>query len=94
MSTYLSVYLSIATGILLLVLLAGLLRVMRGPTQADRMLAAQLFGTVGVAVLMLLAVLQEQPALLNAALVLALLAPLMLIAFVKSAAKKSTASDR
>ena len=94
MSTYLSVYLSIATGILLLVLLAGLLRVMRGPTQADRMLAAQLFGTVGVAILMLLAVLQEQPALLNAALVLALLAPLMLIAFVKSAAKKSTASDQ
>ena len=78
----------------MLVLLAGLLRVMRGPTQADRMLAAQLFGTVGVAVLMLLAVLQEQPALLNAALVLALLAPLMLIAFVKSAAKKSTASDQ
>ena len=90
MSTYLTLYLSIITGILLLILLLGLLRVMRGPTNADRMLAAQLFGTVGVAVLMLLAVLQQQMALLNTALVLALLAPLTLIAFVRLAGRKST----
>lgn len=34
---------------------AGLVRIARGPTPADRMLAAQLFGTTGVAVLLLLA---------------------------------------
>lgn len=84
-----SMYLTLITGLLLLTLLAGLGRVMRGPTAADRMLAAQLFGTVGVAVLMLLAIVQQQAALLNVALVLALLAPLTLITFVKLAGKRS-----
>lgn len=78
-----STYLTFIAALLLLALLAGLGRVMRGPTAADRMLAAQLFGTAGVAVLLLLAVAQNQAALLNAALVLALLAPLTLICFVR-----------
>ncbi len=84
-----SVYLTLVAGLLLIALLAGLGRVIRGPTAADRMLAAQLFGTAGVALLMLLAIAQQQAALLNAALVLALLAPLTLITFVKLAGKKS-----
>jgi len=37
---------------LLLNLVAGMWRVLRGPTAADRMLAAQLFGTTSVAVLL------------------------------------------
>ena len=40
---------------LLLNLGAGMWRVLRGPTAADRMLAAQLFGTTAVAMLLLLA---------------------------------------
>ena len=40
---------------LLLTLLAGLWRILQGPTPADRMLAAQLFGTTAVACLLLLA---------------------------------------
>jgi len=40
---------------LLLNLGAGMWRVLRGPTPADRMLAAQLFGTTTVAILLLLA---------------------------------------
>ncbi len=36
-------------------LVAGMWRVLRGPTSADRMLAAQFFGTTSVAVLLLLA---------------------------------------
>jgi multicomponent Na+:H+ antiporter subunit F len=39
---------------LLLILGAGMWRVLRGPTAADRMLAAQLFGTTAVAILLLL----------------------------------------
>ncbi len=81
-------YLAIIAGLLVLILLAGLGRILLGPTPADRMLAAQLFGTAGVAVLILLAVVQEQPALINAALVLALLAPLTLIEFVRLAGGK------
>jgi multicomponent Na+:H+ antiporter subunit F len=88
MSSYLTLYLNIVTGLLLVILLAGLVRVMRGPTIADRMLVSQLFGTAGVAILMLLATVQQQTALLNTALVLALLAPLTMIAFVTLAGKK------
>lgn len=80
-------YLIILSGILLIILLIGLYAIISGPSQTDKMLACQLFGTVGVAILMLLAVVQEQHSLLNTALILALLAPLTLIAFVKLAEK-------
>ncbi len=63
-------------------LAAGLLRVWRGPGIADRMLAAQLFGTTGVALLLVLAEVQAAPALRDVALVLALLALLAVLAFV------------
>jgi multicomponent Na+:H+ antiporter subunit F len=68
---------------LLLTLAAGLVRVVRGPTPADSMLAAQLFGTTGVAILLLLAEALASPALRDAALVLALLAVLATVAFVR-----------
>jgi multicomponent Na+:H+ antiporter subunit F len=70
-------------GFLLLNLAAGLWRVMRGPTAADRMLAAQLFGTTAVAVLLLLAEGMGQPALRDIALVFALLAAVAAVAFVQ-----------
>ena len=63
-----------ASVVLLLTLGAGLLRALRGPSLADRMLAVQLLGTGGVALLLLLSALLQTPALLEVALVLALLA--------------------
>jgi multicomponent Na+:H+ antiporter subunit F len=68
---------------LLLNLLLGLVRVLRGPTAEDRMLAAQLFGTVGVAVLLVLGEAEGTPALRDVALVLAVLAPVAAVAFVE-----------
>ena len=68
---------------LLLNLAAGLWRVMRGPTAADRMLAAQLFGTTAVAVLLLLAEAMGQPFLRDVALVFAMLAAVAAVAFVQ-----------
>ena len=68
---------------LLLNLAAGLWRVMRGPTAADRMLAAQLFGTTAVAVLLLLAEGMGDAALRDIALVFALLAAVAAVAFVQ-----------
>lgn len=68
---------------LLLNLAAGLWRVMRGPTAADRMLAAQLFGTTAVAVLLLLAEAMSEPSLRDIALVFALLAAVAAVAFVQ-----------
>ncbi|MDY6980036.1 monovalent cation/H+ antiporter complex subunit F [Thiohalophilus sp.] len=79
---------------LLLNLLAGLWRIMRGPTGADRMLAAQLFGTTTVAMLVVMAQLQEQASLRNVALVIALLAAVTAVAFVRRAwPEKETSAD-
>jgi multicomponent Na+:H+ antiporter subunit F len=74
------------TGVALFLVLnvaAGLLRVVRGPTQADRMVAAQLFGTSGVAILVLLAEAGGEAALRDTALVFAILAVVVSVAFVK-----------
>ena len=57
----------------------------RGPTPADRMLVALLFGTGGTAILALLALSGGGTALLDAALVLALLAVISGIAFARRA---------
>lgn len=72
----------VATG-LLASLGAALLRVWRGPGRVDRMMGAQLAGTSGVAVLMLLAPV-EGWAVLDVALILALFAALAAVGFVKA----------
>jgi multicomponent Na+:H+ antiporter subunit F len=68
---------------LLLNLGAGMWRVLRGPTAADRMLAAQLFGTTAVAIQLLLAEATGGAALRDVALVIALLAAVTAVAFVR-----------
>ncbi len=73
-------------GVSLVVLLSvagGFLRVVRGPTAADRMSAALLFGTGGVAVLLLLAEGMGAPALKDVALVFVVLATVTSVAFVR-----------
>lgn len=68
----------------LLASLGGALwRCWHGPAQADRMMAAQLVGTGGVAFLIVLAALQDW-ALLVVAMALALLAALAAVGFVKA----------
>jgi multicomponent Na+:H+ antiporter subunit F len=63
----------------------GLVRILRGPGNADRMMAAQLVGTGGIAVL-LLAAGAGLPAAADVALTLSLLAAFAVVAFVKSGA--------
>lgn len=79
--------------ILLLSVLAGLVRVARGPTLADRILVAQLFGTTGVAVLLLLAADPGMSALRNVALTFAVLAPITVVAFVGQVAGRPPGDD-
>lgn len=76
---------------LLVNLLAALLRAARGPTAADRMLAALLFGTTGVGVLLLLAHAGDGVAmpLVDTALVLALLAAIAGVAFARRGWKQA-----
>ncbi|MDM7955790.1 monovalent cation/H+ antiporter complex subunit F [Blastomonas sp.] len=75
-------FLAFAT-LLLLSLAGALWRIWRGPEPADRMMAAQLVGTGGVGVVLLLAAASDWQ-MLDVALVLALLAAFAAIAFVKA----------
>lgn len=79
-----TLYLALAL-FLLLNLVAGMWRILRGPTAADRMLAAQLFGTTAVAILLLLVQATGNAALRDVALVFALLAAVTAVAFVRRA---------
>lgn len=66
-------------------LVIALIAAARGPTPADRMLMAMLFGTTGTAILVLLGTVGGGTALVDVALVLALLAAIGGIAFAKRA---------
>lgn len=67
---------------LLLNLLAGFWRIYAGPTAADRMLSALLFGSTTVALLLLLAAWLDRPGLDVAALIFVMLAAVISIAYV------------
>ncbi len=68
-------------------LAVSFLRILAGPTRADRMMGAQLVGTGGVAILVLLFVAEGEAAILDVALLLALLAAFAAVAFVKSVSR-------
>lgn len=80
--TSMQTLLPLAILFLLLNLGAGLARVARGPSAADRMLAALLFGSTTVAVLLLLAEWMQLPALRDVALLFVLLAAIISVAFI------------
>lgn len=73
-----------AAALIVAITAIGLFRVLSGPTKADRMMAAQLLGSGGVAAL-LLAEARGARGAVDVALVLALLAAFSGIAFVKAA---------
>ena len=74
-----------AAGFVAAAMALGLFRVLRGPTETDRMMTAQLVGTGGVAVLLLLAGATATPSVVDVALMLALLAAFTSVAFVRDA---------
>jgi multicomponent Na+:H+ antiporter subunit F len=65
-------------------LILGLVCVLKGVTLADRMMSAQLLGTSGIAALLLMATAVSEPAIIDVALALALLAAFASIAFATS----------
>lgn len=64
---------------------AGLWLVLRGPGRSERLMAVQLLATGGIALLLLLAAATAEAALLDVALVLALLGAFASVAFVLAA---------
>ena len=74
-----------AAGFVLTMVALGLFVILRRPAEVDHMMAAQLLGTGGVAILLLLAVATETPPIVDVALLLALFAAFAAVAFVRSA---------
>jgi multicomponent Na+:H+ antiporter subunit F len=80
-----------AAALILGMVALGLVRVLRGPADADRMMAAQLLGTGGIAVVLLLGAATDEAAAVDVALTLALLAAFASFAFVKAHPSQATA---
>ena len=77
-------FLLVAACIILAMVALSLLLILRGPTDVDRMMAVQLLGTGGIAIVLLTGVASGQGMMLNVALTLAVLAAFAGLAFVKS----------
>jgi multicomponent Na+:H+ antiporter subunit F len=73
-------------GVILFTVAVGLARILGGPGDADRMMAAQLIGTGGIASLLLIAAATGARGVEDVALGLAILAAFASAAFVNSAA--------
>jgi len=78
-------YLLAAAGFVLATVALGLVRILRGASAADSMMAIQLLGTGGIAALLLLGAATGEAAVVDVALTLALLAAFASFAFVKAA---------
>jgi multicomponent Na+:H+ antiporter subunit F len=81
-----------AAGFVLAMVALALVRILRGPADADRIMAAQLLGTGGIAALLLLAQATSVPAAADVGLILALLAAFVSVAFVKEAERSEVDS--
>jgi multicomponent Na+:H+ antiporter subunit F len=71
-----------AAGLIVLTVAVGLVRILRGPDDVDRLMAVQLLGTGGIAALLLTAYATGVPGVDDVALGLALLAAFATMAFV------------
>lgn len=88
-----STFLLAAAGFLFLTVVVGLWRALRGPDPADRLMAAQLFGTTAAAIMLLLAEAGGPPGLRYLALVFASLAVVSVVAFVRLAWPDESAEE-
>jgi multicomponent Na+:H+ antiporter subunit F len=86
-------FLLAASGFVLAMMAIGLIRVLHGPADVDRMMAAQLFGTGGIAVVLLMAAATDVTSLVDVALVLSLLAAFAGFAFVLGGAQPDMQPD-
>lgn len=67
----------------------GLIRIFRGPSRPDRLLVVKLFGTTGTAILILFTLDSQDGAYIDLALVFALLAGIIGVAFTRYAQLRS-----
>lgn len=77
-------FLYAAAAVILVIVAIGLARILSGSGSADGVMATQLLGTGGIALVLVFAVAAGRPAMIDAALVLALLAAFAGVAFVRA----------
>jgi multicomponent Na+:H+ antiporter subunit F len=82
-----------AAGFVLAMTALGLVRLLYGPTDADRMMVAQLLGTGGIAALLLVGTVTGVAAATDMAIVMALLAAFASAAFAKGASDAEAEDD-
>ncbi len=83
-----------AAAFILAMVALGLVRILRGPGNADRIMAAQLLGTGGIAAVLLLGAATGEGATLDVALTLALLAAFASFAFAKAKLAQAPGESR
>jgi multicomponent Na+:H+ antiporter subunit F len=83
-----------ASAFILAMVALGLVRLLRGPGDADRIMSAQLLGTGGIAAVLLLGTATSERATLDVALTLALLAAFAAFAFVKAKLGRTPSESR
>lgn len=79
-------FLICATVFVLAMVALGLVCILRGPGNVDRMMAAQLFGTGGIAALLLAGAAIDLDAVIDVGLTLSILAAFATVAFVRAGA--------
>lgn len=83
-------FLAVMGLLILAIVLVALVRILRGPRDAERLMAAQLLGTGGVAALLLLGSAVDLAGAMDLALVLAVLSAFAAVGFVVGLGANST----
>lgn len=87
-------FLFLIASFILAMVAGGLIIIFQRPADVDRIMAAQLLGTGGVAILLILAVATDVPPIVDVALMLALFAAFAAVAFVRDVSDPENAAQR
>jgi multicomponent Na+:H+ antiporter subunit F len=83
MTDHINLFLEIVLGVLAFALVLGFVRLLRGPSLPDRVVAFDLLATVGVGISAVYSMAHDQPVFLDVAVVLALISFVGTVAFAR-----------
>jgi multicomponent Na+:H+ antiporter subunit F len=83
MTVYINLFLEVVLGVLALALVLGFVRLLRGPSLPDRVVAFDLLATVGVGISAVYSMAYDQPVFLDVAVVIALISFVGTVAFAR-----------
>jgi multicomponent Na+:H+ antiporter subunit F len=87
-------FLFLIASFILATVAGGLIIILRRPAEVDRIMAAQLLGTGGVAILLILAIATKVSPIVDVALMLALFAAFTTVAFVRDVPDRENTPQR